>query len=299
MSGAAFVRSMRVAARMLAVLVLAAAVLPAASGDPIFVPAVAERMVEGHAVFTRVELTAPGATPPNPWTSGVPTAVPPSTSPSLGSGGLRWLNDQDVVPPGIAPQAMGGVAVLVREVDGAGTARHPCSGAVLVTDSGGSDPVAVLLLGGTYRHSYRVKDPAGRTWVTDVWDDPNGGNILVVPLGGNAAAMNTPDDGVANCAPFVDEAWSADLGARKMQYNAFVVGRFAGDVTVAGPLQPHPASGDTLEGDSHASWPYAPLPPGRAHPGGHATRDVSVFYGFAPQPTFRTFAVDTVGGLRG
>lgn len=289
---------MRVVARVLVLLLAVPALAPAVQGDPIVVPPEPARVVGGHTAFALVELAAPGAASPSVWTPGAPTALPPAPNPPSGNGGLRWLNDQDVVPPAHGfGMTLGGLTVLVREVEASGDARHPCTGAVMLADAGGGDPSFLYAFPHAYLHSYRVLDPAGRAWVTDVWDDPVGGRFLVTALHGNDATMGAPDDGASGCAPLADEAWSSVPG-EKLRYNAFLVAGFA-DLGVAGPAAAHPSGASTLDGNSHPRWPYAAVLGPRADAGAHPTREVSVYYGAAPVPAWRTFVIDQAPSPRG
>ncbi|HWH09035.1 MAG TPA: hypothetical protein VNX21_07525, partial [Candidatus Thermoplasmatota archaeon] len=132
---------------------------------------------------------------------------------------------------------------------------------------------------------------------------------------GDAFAGGRWDDGVSDCAPYADEAWSTGAGypdggseRRKYRYNALVVDFLDAPeaptpgFSVAGPALPHsfaaasgchqagcPGGDDDAEGNSHPFWPYAAFQPGRPHAGPHATRLVSIGYGPAPEVLVRSF----------
>lgn len=172
-------------------------VLPAVGAAAVIaVPPVPEQLVEGHTVFTVIELAANRTSAREEFAAAVAVLVREVEREvdATRFPGVLWFNDQYLTPP-------------TNNVDRNVNVRHPCTGAVLAVDSlYGFDPrdeFNGVLAAPTYVESYLITDPNDYQWIVDKWDGADG-FIWTVAINNNQAGYSTRDDGESNCAPRED-----------------------------------------------------------------------------------------------
>lgn len=247
---------MRLAGSLAIVLVMSFVAVGAAA--PIVVPATPERLVEGHTVFTVIEIANQKVLNKTEYGAAVAILVREVTKRDTTSRfpGVLWFNDQYLVDPE-SSDSLGNDRII----------RYPCSGAVLAVDQGAPDPRPSFsdVNPPVYVESYHITDPNDHAWDVDRWNYslPAGGNetIWTVALMNMQAGYGTPDDGTSNCSPYqetdVDDLNSAlDTGTNiglplrspgsgymngkgeQATYNA-VLFFYIGDLSVAGADKDH------------------------------------------------------------
>lgn len=167
----------------------------------IAVPPVPEQLVEGHTVFTVIQVAANVSTTQEEFAAAVAVLVREVNQRVDASRfpGVLWFNDQYLTNP---------TSAVARNI----VVRYPCTGAVLAVDASyGVDPrteVAGLsalstTLGGDYVESYHITDPNDHAWDVDKYAGSDG-FIWMVPILNNGATYGVPDDGTSNCDPYED-----------------------------------------------------------------------------------------------
>lgn len=176
-------------------------VLPAVgAAATIVVPPVPEQLVEGHTVFTVIEVRNATNITQEEFHAAVAVLVREVDQRVNANRfpGVLWFNDQYLVNPS---------ASVSRVVE----ARYPCTGAVLGVDVTAADPRASadtvnpldVDLGGNYVESYHITDPNDVVWDVDKWNVA-GTLVWTVAIKNNQAGYNVQDDGESNCAPYAD-----------------------------------------------------------------------------------------------
>ena len=114
-----------------AILLLALPAMGAAT--PIVVPPVPEQLVEGHTVFTVIEILRATQTNETRFAAAVAVLVREYSANQRAERfpGVLWFNDQYLVNP-------------VQDTMGAPSYRYPCGGAVLAVNAGDPDPRVVI-----------------------------------------------------------------------------------------------------------------------------------------------------------
>lgn len=178
-----------------AIIILAALmVLPAVGAAATIVTRpVTEQVVEGHTVFTVIQVRDDVVTQREEFAAAVAVLVRDVEQRIVANRfpGVLWFNDQYLVTPTASSAQNAAV-------------RYPCTGAVFAVNAGGADPRGKTL---TYVESYRITDPNDRTWDIHKWSDPSvtpAQFVWSVPVRNNEAGYTTADDGTTNCAPYED-----------------------------------------------------------------------------------------------
>ena len=193
-------------------------VLPAVgAAATIAVPPVPEQLVEGHTVFTVIEVRNATNITQEEFHAAVAVLVREIEQRVNANRfpGVLWFNDQYLVNP---------TSSLSRVVE----ARYPCTGAVLGVDVTAADPrpnagtvnPLHVDLGGNYVESYHITDPNDRVWDVDKWLI-TGDFVWTVAMKNNQAGYNVPDDGESNCAPYSDMGCDVP-GVNDIMYEAFL-----------------------------------------------------------------------------
>lgn len=168
---------------------------------PIVVPPRPEQLVEGHTVFTVIEIARVVNTTEEEFAAAVAVLVRERILDRNANRfpGVLWFNDQYLVDPS---QSAGGVVTRFRT---------PCSGAVIATDAGDVGAVDYDLLGrptittATYgNESYLITDPNEATWVIDLWNTSYGTHLWSSAIVNDQVRSGTPDDGVCNGRTYSD-----------------------------------------------------------------------------------------------
>lgn len=159
--------------RMLAVAAVLVMAVPAlGAATPIVVPPVPEQLVEGHTVFTVIEIVRATRTTESRFAAAVAVLVREYEANQRAQRfpGVLWFNDQYLVNP------------LQQAAENAAF-RYPCGGAVMAVNAGDPDPRVAILRA-------NAEDPA----IAAEIDDPAApGTPLVVPVsdGGNIGVGTT------------------------------------------------------------------------------------------------------------
>lgn len=183
--------------------------------------AVPERLVEGHTVFTVIEQVNATTANKNEFAAAVAVLVREATANTVSERfpGVLWFNDQYLVDP-------------VDNSNNNVNIRYPCTGSVAgdnqgdfltnpvdpgtpgVPGSHGANSQFSAYVAGVpgvgspgYVESYLITDPNDHQWNVDKWDVTGGAGTLplwTVAMEDNQAGYDTPDDGVSNCAPYVE-----------------------------------------------------------------------------------------------
>lgn len=176
-------------------LVLAAALLlgPALGAAAVVVaPGAPEQLVEGHVVFSVVQVARDVSTQEERFATAVAVLVREMSHQDTGTRfpGVLWFNDQFLMEPS--------KSVRYRE-----SHRYPCTGAVIAVPAGGPDPRSLDFSLATYVESYHLTDPNDRAWDVDKWSFPDtlAWTVALLNRGSDSA---TPDDGRANCTAYTD-----------------------------------------------------------------------------------------------
>lgn len=120
--------------RMLAVAAVLAMAVPAlGAATPIVVPPVPEQLVEGHTVFTVIEIVAKTQTNETRFAAAVAVLVREYQQAARAQRfpGVLWFNDQYLVNPSAANNNFDAF-------------RYPCGGAVMAVNAGDPDPRVVI-----------------------------------------------------------------------------------------------------------------------------------------------------------
>lgn len=191
--------------RLVVALVVSALLLAGVgAAGPLLVPPRPEQLVEGHTVFTTIEV-ARNSTSAVEFAAAVAVLVREyEIERSLSRHpGVLWFNDQYLTPPSKS------MAVVDRY-------RHPCTGAVLAANWG--DPVprdannTPYTGNATYVESYLVTDVHNHAWIVDRWDmwvqriEWVERPLWSVAILGNVAAQQVPDDGECQGGVYADRA---------------------------------------------------------------------------------------------
>lgn len=121
--------------RMLAVAAVLVMAVPAlGAATPIVVPAVPEQLVEGHTVFTVIEIAKVSNTTESRFAAAVAVLVREYQAANKGTRfpGVLWFNDQYLVSP-------------EQGVSAGNAIRYPCGGAVMAVNRGDPDPRMVMV----------------------------------------------------------------------------------------------------------------------------------------------------------
>lgn len=175
-------------------------VLPAVgAAATIVVGPVQEQLVEGHTVFTVIEVRNDTNVTQEEFHAAVAVLVREVRNDVDASRfpGVLWFNDQYLVPP-----SSSGVAAEQ-------SVRYPCTGAVIaVGDTYGADPRVEFTdanpLSPGYVESYLIRDPNDHAWSVDKWSGANGFIWTVAILGddtGYSTGWDSTDD---SCNPYED-----------------------------------------------------------------------------------------------
>lgn len=174
------------------VLGCAAVILLAGIGvaAPLVTPPEVDSLVEGHTVFTIVEVARVTRSEEVHFGAAVAVLVREHEVAQHAARfpGVLWFNDQYLVDP---------VTVVASDEE---TVRYPCTGAVLAVNEG--DPIPVDPAGipyvdasAAYVESYFVTDPLDHTWNVDKWLVENRTSLWSVAILGTDAIANESDDG--------------------------------------------------------------------------------------------------------
>ena len=176
----------------------------------IVAPPVQEQLVEGHTVFSVIQVRNSSEADREEFAAAVAVLVREYTSYSnygyTRFPGVLWFNDQYLVNP-----------LTAQTVSSPAPERFPC-GAVIAVNSGDPVPLAangmpVVPAGATYVESYHITDPNDNAWDVDKWSldpdaDPLTANSYLmwsVSVRNNQANYGVPDDGTKNlCGPYND-----------------------------------------------------------------------------------------------
>lgn len=147
---------------------------------------VSEQLVEGHSVFSVIEVTSGTTNETERFGAAVAVLIRElhTERTTMRFPGVLWFNDQYLV----APEASNEANTVVR---------YPC-GAVIVVNQG--DPVPynstngypIVPANATYNESYYITDPNERSWIIDKWtwqDRP----LWSVPTGTGTGSGNPRD----------------------------------------------------------------------------------------------------------
>jgi hypothetical protein len=163
--------------RMLAVAAVLVMAVPAlGAATPIVVPPVPEQLVEGHTVFTVIEIVAATATNETRFAAAVAVLVREYQADNRAQRfpGVLWFNDQYLVNP-------------EQNVQNRANFRYPCGGAVIAVNAGDPDPRVVIAQVSTPRVQADLPDG-----VDDRTGDLNVGGIGPVTYGDDNQAYNQP-----------------------------------------------------------------------------------------------------------
>lgn len=194
-------RSPSVVKALLAVAAAFALLLAGVSAsEPILVGAVPDQLVEGHAVFTTIEIVNASVTSSEHFAAAVAVLVRELIEErrSLRFPGVLWFNDQYLTGP------------QDERIDDHDV-RYPCSGAVLAMNDGSTD-VFPTDANGTYYHgnnstyveSYSIRDVHDNAWIVDKWRLPSGRLLWSVPIMNDQLDYSERDDGACEGSVYSD-----------------------------------------------------------------------------------------------
>jgi len=169
---------------------------------------VTEQLVEGHTVFTVLEVVTQTNTTRTQFAAAVAVLVRQASAVNANERfpGVLWFNDQYLTDP--VDNAQNNVQI-----------RYPCVGAVQAVNQGslpaGATPTdlwtdpTLAPTAPTYAESYMITDPNDHQWNVDKWSATTTAAtfpVWTVAMEDNQAGYDSQDDGVANCDPYVESS---------------------------------------------------------------------------------------------
>ena len=206
--------------RMLAVAAVLVMAVPAlGAATPIVVPPVPEQLVEGHTVFTVIEIVAATATNETRFAAAVAVLVREYQADNRAQRfpGVLWFNDQYLVNP-------------TQDAQAGQSFRYPCGGAVMAVNAGDPDPRMVIA---------RVTTPGVQADLPDSADDETGD----VDVGGVSATYG--DDSYTYDSP----PWTKPYGGTYSYGNDYAwIGAEGGSLNATNPSWDPVLYSDTVVG---------------------------------------------------
>lgn len=183
---------------------IAAFGVPSLGAALVYTNPVQEQLVEGHSVFSVLEIVNDETTGPVEFAAAVAVLVREVKVERTGERfpGVLWFNDQYLTNPTRTTEA------------GSPEERYPCTGAVLVVNASEPSPPTgdiTQFNNNTYVHSYYITDPNNHAWSIDKWVI-DGRYVWTVPIFGNDATYSTPDDGTTDGCRYVDISCAIQRG---------------------------------------------------------------------------------------
>lgn len=158
---------------------------------PIVVPPEPDQLLEGHTVFTLIEVSREINTTEENFAAAVAVLVRERVHERSASRfpGVLWFNDQYLVEP-----TKSGPSSTTRF-------RAPCTGAVIATDAGDITAIDYDLQGrpnifsAQYgNESYEITDPNEHSWIVDLWNTSYGTHLWSVAIMNGLTNAPIPDD---------------------------------------------------------------------------------------------------------